>query len=129
MIVKMVKDTSKIRRGVVKNKTTVAILYQENSSILIATINFLINKKGERKMRKIMKQAGRLNRTIIEELVELDRRTDLCPFILKHTLLNDVDDDEMEESSLHFGIVSILLGLVSMTGIWAALSMLIVILG
>lgn len=69
-------------------------------------------------------------KVIAEELRELNRRTDILPTLLEHTMLNDdweydLDDDD-EAPAL--GVVSFAIIILSLFGLWAMLSALLIIL-
>lgn len=77
-------------------------------------------------MRRIAKNAFILIRVIYEELMELDRRTDLTERLLNSVKLNDDYDDYEERNDFHFGIVKMLMVLPCF---WAILSTVIILLG
>lgn len=64
-------------------------------------------------MRKVMHSTRRLIIVILEELIELDRRTDILKFILNRVCLNDEDMPSADEES-HFGVVSAALALAAL---------------
>lgn len=81
-------------------------------------------------MRKIFWQAHCLRMVVIEELEELNRRTDVSKWLLRKVMLNDPDPEEEEEcSSSPLGVVTMLKAAVAATALWAAMSAIIILLG
>lgn len=61
-------------------------------------------------MRKTINSLINFWYAVIDFLAELNRRTDLYPFIMEHTSLVEWDDyDEEEEEPLYLGVVTLVL--------------------
>lgn len=81
-------------------------------------------------MRRVMHTGRKLLTIILEELIELDKRTDLSKMALRYVSLNDDDlyDDDADSSEEHFGVVSAALALAALPFICKGLSFIILIL-
>lgn len=79
-------------------------------------------------MKKIVKEAKGLLKAIGEELVTIDRHTDVSRFVIQHVMLNDDYEEEMENDTSHFGIVSIAASLLFLGAAWAGVSSLLIML-
>ena len=81
-------------------------------------------------MRRVMYTGRKLLTIILEELIELDKRTDLSKMALRYVSLNDDDlyDDDADSSDGHFGVVSAALALAALPFISKGLSFIILIL-
>lgn len=81
-------------------------------------------------MRRVMYTGRKLLTIILEELIELDKRTDLSKMALRYVSLNDDDlyDDDADSSEEHFGVVSAALALAALPFICKGLSFIILIL-
>lgn len=81
-------------------------------------------------MRRVMYTGRKLLTIILEELIELDKRTDLSKMALRYVSLNDDDlyDDDADSSDGHFGVVSAALALAALPFICKGLSFIILIL-
>lgn len=81
-------------------------------------------------MRRIIWQARCLHTVVKEELEELNRRTDVSQWLLRHVMLNDPDPEEEDEcNSSPLGVVTMLKAAVAATALWAAMSAIIILLG
>lgn len=79
-------------------------------------------------MRKILKEAKSLLKTVGEELAALDHRTDITKFIIQHVLLND-EEEESDADDFHFGIISsITASLLFLGAAWAIISAMLILL-
>ncbi len=79
-----------------------------------------------------MRQAKSLFKVIKEELILLDKRTDVLPIIMNNVRLNDDDwDDEWEsddyDDSMHLGVVSITLCGMTLISVWAIVSAMLIL--
>lgn len=79
-------------------------------------------------MKKIVKEAKGLLKAIGEELVTIDRHTDVSRFLIQHVMLNDDYEEEMENDNSHFGIVSVASSLIFLGVAWAVASSLLILL-
>lgn len=82
-------------------------------------------------MRRVMYTGRKLLTIILEELIELDKRTDLSKMAIRYVSLNDddlYDDDDADSSEEHFGVVSAALALAALPFICKGLSFIILIL-
>lgn len=81
-------------------------------------------------MRRVIYTGRKLLTIILEELIELDKRTDLSKMALRYVSLNDDDlyDDDADSSEEHFGVVSAALALAALPFICKGLSFIILIL-
>lgn len=80
-------------------------------------------------MRRVMYTGRKLLTIILEELIELDKRTDLSKMAIRYVSLNDDDlYDDADSSEEHFGVVSAALALAALPFICKGLSFIILIL-
>ena len=79
-------------------------------------------------MKKIVKETKSLLKAIGEELETLDRQTDVSRFVIQHIMLNDDYEEEMENDTSHFGIVSVASSLIFLGVAWAVASSLLILL-
>lgn len=80
-------------------------------------------------MRKIVYSTRMLIASILEALIELDRRTDLLTPILDNILLNDdVPDYDDEAEEPHFGMVSVALTLAALPVLAKGMTVIILML-
>lgn len=80
-------------------------------------------------MRRVMYTGRKLLTIILEELIELDKRTDLSKMAIRYVSLNDDDlYDDVDSSGGHFGIVSAALALAALPLVCKGLSFIILIL-
>lgn len=78
-------------------------------------------------MRKVMRTGRMFLQSILEVLIELDRRTDISKRMLDMVKLHDEEPDE-EYPDSHFGVVSIALTLAAFPIFVQGLSLLILLL-
>ena len=81
-------------------------------------------------MKRVMYTGMKLLTVILEELIELDKRTDFSMMAMRYTSLNDdyLYDDDADSSDGHFGVVSAALALAALPFVCKGLSFIILIL-
>lgn len=93
---------------------------------------YQLSRKGINSMRRIMRQIRTLFSVIKEELILLDKRTDVLPMLMSRVNLNDDDywddesDDDSGDTETHLGIVSLTLYAIALISIWMAVSVVLI---